>query len=369
MALKILTITCHNVYNHGASLQQFALLEYLKSLGYDAQTINYKPFYFSNHFNYLAIDNPRFKKNIILKTLYILMKFPMRFAERKRKVKFDSFENNNFKILPKKYSSNQELKDDLPIADAYICGSDQIWNSYFENGKDPAFYLDFVPENAKKISYAASFAIDEIEENLKPFVKEKIQRINHISVRETSAKKIVENLGIANVTQVLDPVFLINEEVWRERFVTKIEEKFVFIYDFDSNPIIEKLAKELAQKNNFKIYTVNKNIKYADKNFFLEGPEKFLSLMDSAQYVITNSFHSVAFSLVFNKQFIVVNRTEAINTRMRDLLGLFNLSNLLVSSDFTISDIKTINFEEANRLKIEAIEKSKVFLNSSLNYC
>mgnify|MGYP002139215271 CR=1 FL=1 len=81
-----------------------------------------------------------------------------------------------------------------------------------------------------------------------------------------------------------------------------------------------------------KIITVNKNINYSDYNYYLEGPEKFLSLMYYAKYVITNSFHSVAFSLIFEKQFVVVNRTEAINTRMRDLLGLFDLSSLLINS-------------------------------------
>lgn len=364
---KILTITCHNVYNHGASLQQFALLDYLKSLGYDAQTINYKPFYFNNHFNYLAVSNPKFEKNFFIKWIYICLKFPSRFAQRKRKIKFDSFENSNFKILPKKYFSNDDLKEDLPIADAYICGSDQIWNSYFENGKDPAFYLDFVPNNCTKISYAASFAIDEIQEDLKPFVKEKVSNIQHVSVRETSGKRILYELGIEDVTQVLDPVFLIEAQDWQHRFVTEVNEKFIFIYDFDSNPTIERLAKEMAKKNNLKIFTVNKNIKYADKNFHLYGPEMFLSLMFSSQFVITNSFHSVAFSLIFNKQFIVINRTEAINTRMRDLLNLFNLSSLLVDSNFKTSDIKEINFDEVNRLIKNAKIKSKEFLTKSLS--
>ena len=138
---KILTITCHKVYNHGASLQQFALLEYLRLQGFEAQTINYKPYYFHNHFNYFAISNPKFEKNLILRSLYILLKFPSRFAQRKRKVKFDAFENNNFKILAKEYFSNNDLKKDLPQADAYICGSDQIWNSYFENGSVVFFLL------------------------------------------------------------------------------------------------------------------------------------------------------------------------------------------------------------------------------------
>ncbi len=363
---KVLTITCHGVYNHGASLQQFALLHHLKKLGYNASTINYRPNYNANFFNYLAIDNPRFEKYSFLKWIYIVLKFPSRLVYRKRKKNFDTFEKSNFSTLQQKFFSNDDLKVNLPIADVYICGSDQIWNTYFDNGKDPSFYLDFVPDNKNKISYAASFAIDAIAEDLKPFVKEKVSRINHISVRETSGKKILENLGITAVDQVLDPVFLIDEEVWIQKFITKIEEKFVFIYDFDSSPIIKKLAKEFAQKNNLKIFTVNENIKYADKNYYLEGPEKFLSLMNAAQIVITNSFHSVAFSLVFKKQFIVVNRSEAINTRMRDLLALFNLSNLLVNADFTISEIKPINYDAVNPLIEIATIKSKEFLNKAL---
>lgn len=365
MSLRILTITCHEVYNHGASLQEYALLDYLKQLGHKAEAIHYKPSYLSGHFKLNTVSNPKFDKPFV-KQLYLLAKLPQRVLDLKRKEAFDKFQKKYIPTGLVKYTSNEELKANLPEADVFICGSDQIWNSFFQNGKDPTFYLDFVPENIKKISYAASFAIDEIDDALKPFVKEKIQRINHISVRETSGKRIVENLGIPNVTQVLDPVFLIDEADWRKRFVTKMEEKFIFVYDFDSNSTIERLAKELAQNNKFKIYTVNKNIKYADKNFFLEGPENFLSLMDSAQYVITNSFHSVAFSIIFNKQFIVVNRNEAINTRMRDLLELFNLSNLLVSEDFTTNDIKMINFEAVNQLKVKAIEKSISFIEKAL---
>jgi hypothetical protein len=366
MALKINTITCHEVYNHGAVLQEYALIEYLKTQGYDASAIHYKPDYLSGHFKLWTVSQ-RWQSNFVTKWIYLFLKLPKRIYILRRKREFDKFSAKYLQVDNQLYKSNDELKANLPNADVFICGSDQIWNSYFQNGKDPAFYLDFVPNDKKKISYAASFAIDQLEENIKPFVKEKVQKINHISVRETSGKRILEELGIQNVTQVLDPVFLIDESHWKQNFVTNRTDDYIFIYDFDSNPIIQKIATELSKKWSCKIYTVNDNIKYADNNFYLEGPKTFLSLMYNAKYVITNSFHSVAFSLIFNKQFLVVNRTEAINTRMRDLLGLFNLSNLLVSSEFTISDIKTINFEEANRLKIEAIEKSKAFLSNVIN--
>ena len=362
--MKIKTITCHEVYNYGASLQEYALLTYLGGLGHDCETIHYKPGYLSNHFDLKAVS-ARF--NIFpIKYVYLLAKLPVRLQALKRKKAFDAFSKKHIKTGSQLYKTNEQLKYSIPEADAYICGSDQIWNSFFQNGKDPAFYLEFVPDTKLKISYAASFAIDEIENELKPFVKEKVKRINHISVRETSGVHILSELGILNATQVLDPVFLLSANYWKTTFVETIEDKYIFVYDFDSNPFIKKIAQKLAKKNQLKIVTVNKNIKYATTNYWLEGPEMFLSLISNAQLVISNSFHAVAFSLIFEKQFIVVNRIEAINTRMRDLLALFNLTDYLISKNDSFEQLKTIEFTKINKLKEQHIQSSKQFLINAL---
>ena len=357
--MQIKTITCHEVYNHGASLQEYALLSFLNTNGFEAQTIHYKPGYLSNHFNLFSVSNPKFNKPLI-KQLYLLAKLPNRLKDLKRKKAFDVFAEKYIPTDTTKYISNQELKENLPVADAYICGSDQIWNSFFQNGKDPAFYLDFVPDDKLKISYAASFATETIAEDLKPFVKEKVSRINHISVRETSALKILNDLGISNAIQVLDPIFLLDKEHWMQ-FVFPIKEAFVFIYDFDSNPTLKKMALEYKSKHNVKIYTVNQNIDYADKNFYYEGPETFLSLMQHAQFVFTNSFHSVAFSLLFEKQFAVFDRNEKINTRMRDLLGLFGINNL-ITEPVDVEELHTIDYSIINRALASQVIKAKSFL-------
>lgn len=360
---KILTITCHNVYNHGATLQQLALLEYLKSLNFDVKTINYKPSYLSNHYNLWAISNNKFKKNIFSKLIYLTLKLPGRLIERKRKTNFDAFEKKYLDILPKLYSNNLELKSNLPKADFYITGSDQIWNSFFENGKDPAFYLDFVPKDKIKIAYAASFAIDELEENIKDFVFEKSSRINNISVRETSGLTILKKLGIANVEQVLDPVFLLNADYWKNNFVQTINQNFIFVYDFDNNSEIKKTALYLAKKHNFKIYSVNQNINYAERKYVFSAPNDFLSLIFNAKFVLSNSFHAVAFSLIFNKKFLVFNRSEKINTRMRDLLEILNISHLLINQNQK-TDIETVifDYETINNLISIKTKLSKDFL-------
>ena len=364
---KILTITCHKVYNHGATIQQIALLNYLKSLGYDAKTINYKPFYFLTHYN-IWLVSPKYNNNFLLKFLYLITKLPARINGLKRKKNFDKFEKKHLEILPQEYFNNDDLKNNLPIADAYICGSDQIWNAVFDNGKDPAFYLDFVPDNKTKISYAPSFATESILKPQQIFIKNKISRINYISVRETSGLKILENIGIEKAVQVLDPVFLLPSEYWMTNFVKPIKENFIFIYDFDENLQIKKMAQELAIKHGLKIYTINESIKYAHKNFAFEAPDVFLSLVNNAKYVLTNSFHAVAFSLIFNKKFYVFNRSEEINTRMQDLLQLVEMPEILWNKNKE-NDIDTIdfNYNNINKILEDKIRFSKQFLTNALN--
>ena len=366
--MKIKTITCHRVYNYGASLQEYALLRFLNNLGHKAETINYTPSYLSNHFNLLAISNPKYAKNIIIKIIYLIAKLPQRLPLLKRKKAFDIFEEKYIPSTVTYYLTNEDLKKSKPDADAYICGSDQIWNSFFQNGKDPAFYLDFVPQHKLKIAYAASFAIDEIADELKPFVKEKVEKIDKVSVREPSGVKILNNLGIQNVVQVVDPVFLIEKDFWVSNFVTPIQEKYIFVYDCDSNKNIKSIVEETAKKHKLKIYTVNQNIKYATKNLYKKGPETFLSLIYGATFVISNSFHAVAFSLIFNKLFFVVDRNEKINTRMRDIMNYVGLPELhLQYNEYKKFDNVTIDYNRVNKVLQHKIKESQAFLINALN--
>ncbi|MEP5341487.1 MAG: polysaccharide pyruvyl transferase family protein [Algibacter sp.] len=366
--MKIKTITCHEVYNHGASLQEYALLKFLENQGHDSETIHYKPHYLSEHFNFWRISNPRYEKNILLKSIYLILKFPFRFKMLKRKKSFDAFSKKHIKSTDKLYKTNDDLKLDLPEADAYICGSDQIWNSFFLNGKDPSFYLDFVPANTLKISYAASFAIDKLEDNIKEFVKEKVSRLNNVSVRESSGKTILSDLGINNVTHVLDPVFLLEKSRWEKLCLESIvKEDYIFVYDFDSNPLIENFVKKQKEKHGYKIVSVNSNVKYANYNFYLDGPSTFLTLLSNAKFVVSNSFHAVAFSGIFKKQFTVFNRSEKINTRMRDFVNLLEIQNVLISNESESENYNyTIDYNAFDKRLATLTQKSKDFLINAL---
>jgi len=130
------------------------------------------------------------------------------------------------------YNSNDDLKKNPPNADVYFCGSDQIWNTLHKNGKDPSFYLDFVPEEKVKASYAASFATDNVSEELKPILKERVEKLDGISVREKSGVNIIKDLKIDRVVNVVDPVFLLDKNDWDKIGDREFSEQYILIYDF-----------------------------------------------------------------------------------------------------------------------------------------
>jgi hypothetical protein len=361
--MKILTITCHGVYNHGAILQEYALLKYLEQLGHDAYAINYQPKYLAEPYNFLGVPSPKWQSNYIKRLIYIIVKLPKHLSNLKRYKAFDKFSKKYIKETKEIYHKNKDLKSNLPEADAYICGSDQIWNTLFKNGKDPAFYLDFVPDDKIKLSYAASFATEHIHDGYEDFIYQNTERLDHISVRESSGINILNDIGITKVSRVLDPVFLIDKQFWIDEFVKSISEDFILVYDFDTNSDLKKVALSLAKRKGWKIYGLNKNLTYADEIFWSCDPAKFLSLLYHSKFVLCNSFHALAFSLIFEKQFVVFNRNVGINTRMQDLLNTLNLDERMGPDKINVN----INYKDVNTRLNELIVLSKKFIEIALS--
>ncbi|MPQ42278.1 polysaccharide pyruvyl transferase family protein [Clostridium tarantellae] len=366
--MKVCTITCHDVYNHGASLQAYGLMTYLKNNGHDVEIIDYKPNYLGNLYNMLSVDNPRWEKNLITKWAYITLKAPIKIRSLKRKRAFDKFTKERLKVTERTYTNNEELKENTPQADAYLCGSDQIWNSLHKNGRDPAFYLDFVPDNKIKASYAASMAIDKVPDECVDLVKSKVSRLDKVALRESSGVRVLKGLGIDNAIQVVDPALLLDHKEWSKISECKFNEKFILVYDFDRSSVIEKVAKDIAKAKGYKIYTLNiDKPDYSDKSFRYSGPQTFISLVKHAEFVVSNSFHAAIFSLIFKKNFNIVNRTEAINTRMRDLLTDLNIGERLIGADYKVEElIKDIDYSKVDKILNEKIEFSKKYLEELL---
>lgn len=366
--MKIKIITCHDVYNVGASLQAYAFSAYLKKLNQQVEIINYKPKYLE-HFELFGSVPNKYNKPIVRK-VYHAAKFPGRLRARlsKRKREYDNFTEKYLPLTAKRYNNINELMDDPPEADIYFAGSDQIWNTQFENGKDPSFYLCFAPKGSVKASYAASFSVDKIADEYKSKISKWLSDFDFVSVRESSGVDIVNSLGIRNALQTIDPVFLLNAKEWQslEKEIN-ISEKYIVLYDFDMNSEIVEFARKVSNILNCKIYSVLPS-KAADRSFSQEGPNAFLYLIRNAEFVISNSFHATAFSLIFNRPFVVFNRKDSINTRMRDLLSGLKMSDRIISNIDTndLNFLKDPNYSEAQGLIDLQIQKSEQFINSVL---
>ena len=367
--MKINTITCHDVYNLGASLQAYALQHYLEDCGHDVNIIDYKPEYLSRHYKLSVVANPVFDKPLV-KQLYLLAKLPGRLIALRRKKVFDNYTGQYLK-LTKRYNSYEELTLDPPHADCYIAGSDQIWNTLFQNGRDAAFYMDFGPSNVKRISYAASFATPDVVPEYKDFVIKQLRKIDAISIREKTSLPLLAELGRPDGVAVCDPVFLLSKEEWVAAIAsTKMQsitdDKYLLVYLTDKGPQIENIARMIKQKTGWKIYSVGGiKAQCADKSYHNAGPLEFVELIKNAQFVISNSFHATAFSIIMGTKFCVVNRADAINERMKSILQDYGLSERLVS-EYNDAFLDDMDLSELDERRKKIADASKEWLNSQL---
>lgn len=376
--MKIKTITCHHVYNYGASLQAYALQHYLESLGHEVEIIDFNPWFHCDRYNPFWMP-----KNAIGRAAQIIKILPfMRyiwypykaykggmFKTWGRKAAFDAFEKEYYHLTPIKYYSSEQLQKKPPRADVYVAGSDQIWNTFSENGKEPGYYLDFGKESIKRISYAASLASSTIKEEYKVFIKEKLARFNAISVREKTGAKLLADLGIDNISVVLDPVFLLDKSEWQQlslkgNLYGLSHESYVLVYDFlgNDNDLIS-FVKKYAEKKSLRIVSINdfSERDYADININNAGPLEFLSLIDNAACVVASSFHATAFSVIFEKEFYTFNLKGHNNSsRMLDFLSSIGLQDRMNSEKIVDN---SIDWKKISSNLLLKLKQSKEFIN------
>lgn len=356
--MKIKTITCHNVYNYGATLQAYALQTYLESLGHNVEIIDYAPKYHSSSCWNIPENSSVYNlasKYLLFHLLYACHRWikHKRDTNIKRQKKFDEFDKEYLHITKMHYTSYNELVANPPIANMYIAGSDQIWNPVGGTGLDPAFYLNFGDENVKRISYAASFGISKLNDEDKNQIKTYLSKLDDISVREKTGLDILKGLGIKSCIQVVDPVFLLDKGMWM-KLIKSSEDynmgKYILVYDFfQDDPNIKRMACKLKERYGYLIVSVNDNghLPYADKNISDASPTEFLSLINKAKVIISNSFHATAFSIIFNKDFYVYPVARHNNqSRMIDLLVEFGIFERFCSNNIC----KPIDWEKVTEM-------------------
>ena len=298
-------LTFHSAYSYGAVLQTYALYKFLSNRYTDVKVIDFRPSYFTLRWVW---NRPK----------TWLLCFQFRF--RKMKIKYT------------KEVSAEDLRISTPIADTYVIGSDQVWNPDITKSVQDIYFGDFIPRTIKKISYAASFGRSSFLDSEIKKMGSLIHDFAAISVREESAVNLCHQVLGLDATCVLDPTFLIDDytHLFHGKKVKK--ELGVFVLDNNSNEIFD-IALMIARKMLLKPKVINKNRPL--KGFkIIPYPSIpcFLKEIYNSRFIITNSFHGLAFSIIFNKQFAFVNTNPKNVTRAQSILEKLGLMNRLFYS-------------------------------------
>ncbi len=316
----------YNSINYGGNLQAYALVYKLRQLGYDAEQIPV-----NNIVQYVAVPLS-FKQKIaerlkiglweFLKSLVLYIPHKIKNKKinnlinnatniRQKAIKdFNLSIPHNYKILV----TNQNNCSDLGY-DAYITGSDQVWNPecYCKE-----YFLGFVPSDKIKISYAASIGKNSLTDEEKQIFKEKLQDFSAISVRKKQDIDLIKDSSPCKPVLTLDSTLLLDIEEWDSITEKRlVEVKYIFCYFLGGKANNRKLVKQFAKLKGYKIVTlphlvefVKADEKFGDIKLYDISPTQFLSLIKYAEYVFTDSFHAVVFSSIFKKQYFVLNREE-----------------------------------------------------------
>lgn len=342
--MKTGILTYHDTTNYGAVLQAYALQEKINNLGSECEIIDYKCEAITDRYKIIPLTECKNIKQFIKSLLTnknnrILMKKFKEFNEKYQKL--SSLEYNKETI--------SQVND---LYDCFITGSDQVWNLELSN-EDTTYMLDFVTDMKKKKSYAASFGYKEIPDKYVALSKKMLGDFETILVREEQGKSIIEKNLNRQAKVTIDPTLLLNKTEWDKLIENgNKEEDYILLYIIAPNKEIINFAKRLAKKEKCKIIYLNHSYKdiFGVKNIKTASPEEFLKYVRNAKYVVTTSFHGVAFSVNFEKQFFYALSKENgnFNSRIENLVNILNLKERIIGKNLEL--YKNINYDKVNYL-------------------
>ena len=386
MKIGIVTLPLH--INFGGYLQNYALQEVLRLLGHEPLTLNQRPRKKSVKERYLLV--------ILANIITILLTLAGKRGNRRycyihdnslRPVLwkdslffFDKYVTHTEPLDPNKEFDNVCKKYELS---ALIAGSDQVWRPRYVESL-ATNYLAFENNSAiKKISYAASFGTDqwEYDEKETNLCKKYISDFSLVTVREKSAVEMCSTHFGVESYQVLDPTLLLEKEDYIKIVEAEKEPKSegnLFCYILDKSPAKTNLINNVALEKGLNTFYVNigESSNYYSRSYILSHINLFKNppitkwirgFMD-ADMVIADSFHAVAFSIIFNKPFWVIGNKERGLSRFYSILQMFHLENRLIdeNSVCTVNWREPINWDEVNTIRSEWKEKSIALLQKGL---
>lgn len=364
--------------DYGALLQSYAIKTYLNKYR-DAVIIPYYPNELRSRYRFFQYNKKESflcKGYRITKQIAREIRYRRFYGNIKAKCKMRYFKKKYLVNVSELLSSSKEIFEYNKKIDTYVVGSDQVWNPEITEGFQEGYFCTFrmwKKENSHYVSYGASIGAECLEERFDQVVSDFLANFDAISLRESSSVPYIERLYTKSPEVVLDPVFLLEKEEW-EALVNvkkKRRKRYIAVYYTEHNPIMASYLKQLEKYTGLNILILNPRIesfRWTEHQKYAKGcgPLEFLELLYHAEYVVTNSFHGTAMSIIFHKQFAVFPHTTR-NVRLSDILHTAQLEKRIVYGG---KGVETIN-EKIDWIKVdknlnEAVKHSKKFIEKEI---
>lgn len=356
--MKSYIITIHCIHNFGSVFQSYALVQYLRNQGHDAEIIDYRPDYYSKGRNAL--------KSYISRTLNLI-------PYKRQHARYNRFIEKEIPKTGEMYRSIEELSRLDSEEAIFITGGDQLWNSFHPCGRDDAYKLTFVhgqPKLALGTSMGRnSFSADELKN-----LAEKVTGFREIALREQSTVDMFKHYTSVPVHHICDPVLLMERKDYA-RFIGQkplIKEPYLLMYLADKSDLLDDTTSYLANKMKLKVVHVCGFRKKCQCDYFLKdtGPEDLLNLINYSSFVVSASFHATLFSLLLEKQFCTLLPEAGTNTRIEDLLGYFGVSERIIHTSAELKNIDNdIDYSRVTPELQQFASRSRQLINTTLKDC
>lgn len=356
--MKIGIVTQPLATNYGGILQNYALQQVLKKLGHEVWTIDY------NRFNWLDWADNAWRV-LAHKMLGHDAKFaPAPEVRRQKEAPLRKFVHDHISLtVPRTKKFSSRILDKYSF-DAVVVGSDQVWRPIYNYDVADCFLKFAGPRSMLKVAYAASFgtAAWELSDKQTAECARLVKSFKGVSVRELSGINLCKEHLDMDAVNVLDPTLLLQADDYMTlcRNIPK-QEPFVFAYILDKTEEKMNIIKSFAKSKGLPYF-----IKSADSHVKPEDSvELWLSYFRDASYVITDSFHGTVFSIIFNKEFVVLGNEQRGNSRFESLLNIFGLEGRMISR---LNQTKSgdIDWQAVNARREESIEYSVEWLKHTL---
>lgn len=363
--------------NYGSVLQAYATKKYLESKGFEVDILNERYRGLQKYTHYLSknvelfFNILRYKNSV--KYYYRLKKINQNksFLTNTASNKINQFIKRHLSPYECSYHDLKEYANNTETV-AIIAGSDQIWNCS-KGVVNPYYFLGFVPSN-KRIALSASFGTNRIPSFLQNSVSKYLQEFSALSVRECEGQDIVNKLIGTTPPRLADPTILLSGEEWRE-FAKKYEpnyKNYVFIHFIDEpNEVAKKEIKRISKLKKIVCFSYNHKSLSGLKNIiFINGtPEEYVSYIDNAEFVLTDSFHTCMFSINLDTQFYVFERQYKQimdqNSRIKTLLKLFDCEDrYIISENQTLYLNEMISYKKKRIINDEKSQLESFLLGS-----